>query len=53
MVDASAADEVVAGIVLISSIRAQALFDIATSHSFVSRAFAPLYGLEVEPLPHA
>nr|CAD1826060.1 unnamed protein product [Ananas comosus var. bracteatus] len=49
----TAADRVVADIILISGIRTHTLFDTGTSHSFVNRAFASLYGLELGPLLYA
>nr|CAD1825792.1 unnamed protein product [Ananas comosus var. bracteatus] len=50
--DSTATNRVVAGITLISGIRARTLFDTGASHFFVSRAFASLHGLEVGPLSH-
>nr|CAD1837212.1 unnamed protein product [Ananas comosus var. bracteatus] len=51
--DSTAADRLVAGIILISSTRARTLFDTGASHSFVSRAFAQLHGLELGALSQA
>ncbi len=53
MEDATAADHLVAGIILITAVLARALFDTGVSHSFISRAFASLHGLEVGSIPRA
>ncbi len=37
--EASAAEDVVAGIILINNIRVRALFDTGASHSFIDRLF--------------
>lgn len=50
--DASVADRVVAGIVLIRGTQARALFDIDAFHYFVNPAFILLHKLEIEILPH-
>nr|CAD1817889.1 unnamed protein product [Ananas comosus var. bracteatus] len=51
--DFTAADRVVAGIILIFDIRVHASFDTCASHSLVNRAYASLHGLEIRPLLHA
>lgn len=51
--DSIIVDHVVAGIIVTFSIRARALFDNGALHSFISRGFALLHGLEIGPLSYA
>ncbi len=46
-------DHVVVGIILISTVRARALFDTRESNSFINKGFTSLLGLEIRPLSHA
>nr|CAD1825884.1 unnamed protein product [Ananas comosus var. bracteatus] len=50
--EAAAAEDVVAGIILLGGIRVRALFDTGASHSFIDRLFAELHGIPLVPLLH-
>nr|CAD1821743.1 unnamed protein product [Ananas comosus var. bracteatus] len=50
--EAAAAENVVAGIILLYGIRARALFDTGASHSFIDRLFAELHGIPFASLLH-
>jgi len=50
--EAAAAENVVAGIILLYGIRARALFDTGASHSFIDRLFAELHGIPLVSLLH-
>lgn len=48
----TATEDVVTGIILLSEIRCQPLFDTRASHSFISRSFAIIYGMSIEETVH-
>nr|CAD1821801.1 unnamed protein product [Ananas comosus var. bracteatus] len=50
--EAAAAENVVAGIILLYGIRVRALFDTGASHSFIDRLFAELHGIPFVSLLH-
>nr|CAD1842419.1 unnamed protein product [Ananas comosus var. bracteatus] len=50
--EAAAAENVVAGIILLNGIRVRALFDTGASHSFLDRLFAELHGIPLVSLLH-
>nr|CAD1823370.1 unnamed protein product [Ananas comosus var. bracteatus] len=50
--EAAAAENVVAGIILLNGIRVHALFDTGASHSFIDRLFAELHGIPFVSLLH-
>nr|CAD1832745.1 unnamed protein product [Ananas comosus var. bracteatus] len=50
--EAAAAEDVVAGIILLDGIRVRALFDTGASHSFIDWVFAELHGIPLVPLLH-
>nr|CAD1823326.1 unnamed protein product [Ananas comosus var. bracteatus] len=50
--EAAAAENVVAGIILLYGIRVRALFDTGASHSFIDRLFAELHGIPLVSLLH-
>nr|CAD1821723.1 unnamed protein product [Ananas comosus var. bracteatus] len=43
--EAAAAEDVIAGIILLDGIRVRALFDTGASHSFIDRLFVELHGI--------
>nr|CAD1834977.1 unnamed protein product [Ananas comosus var. bracteatus] len=50
--EAAAAEDVIAGIILLDGIRVRALFDTGASHSFIDRLFAELHGILLVSLLH-
>nr|CAD1840548.1 unnamed protein product [Ananas comosus var. bracteatus] len=48
--EAAAAEDVVAGIILLDGIRVRALFDTGASHLFIDRLFAVLHGIPLVSL---
>nr|CAD1829905.1 unnamed protein product [Ananas comosus var. bracteatus] len=50
--EAAAAEDVVAGIILLDSIRVRALCDTGASHSFIDRLFTELHGIPMFSLLH-
>ncbi len=50
--DASAAEDVIVGIILINSIQVRALFDTGASFLFIDRLFAEFHGIKILPTLH-